>query len=339
MVNRLNDSLASLHIVLNSYLVLPISLATPMSACGVRSRVNSRQSFRAFYAFSLRTLFAAAAVFAFGCDSPVTKVSVRDGMVLVQGGKFQMGTEDGMLFESPVHDVTVKKFLIDEHEVTVGQFAEFVEATKYVTEAERFGWSAVFDLKTGEWGRVDGANWRRPEGERDAQSNEPVVQVSWADANAYAKWAGKRLPTEAEWEFAARGGLPGKKYSWGDELRPGGKPVANWWQGVFPEKNTQEDGFISRAKVKSFPPNGYGVYDTAGNVWEWTADWFAEDYYKSSPASDPKGPDSGVERTIRGGSWMCAENFCTNYRVAARSHATPDSGLNNLGFRCVKDIE
>lgn len=261
-------------------------------------------------------------------------------MVLVPGGKFQMGTEDGMAFEAPVHDVTVKKFWIDEHEVTVGQFAEFVAATNYVTEAERFGWSVVFDLKTGEWSRVDGANWRRPEGgESEVHSDEPVVQVSWADANAYAKWAGKRLPTEAEWEFAARGGLVGKKYSWGDELRPGGKSVANWWQGVFPEKNTAEDGFIERAKVKSFPPNGYGIYDTTGNVWEWTADWYDEEYYRRSPSVDPKGPETGTEKTIRGGSWMCAENFCTNYRVAARSHASPDSGLNNLGFRCVRDAE
>ncbi len=282
-------------------------------------------------------LFAAIA-FASACAPAVDPPVSRDGMVMIPGGKFQMGTDKGMPFERPVHDVSIQPFWIDEHEVTVGQFAAFVDATNYVTEAEKFGWSLVFDLKTGEWGRVDGADWRRPEGDTVlADSAEPVVQISWNDANAYAKWAGKRLPTEAEWEFAARGGLTGKEYSWGDDLRPGGKPVANWWQGVFPEKNTGEDGFVGRAKVKSFPPNGYGIYDTAGNVWEWTADWYSENYYGRSPTSDPKGPEEGVERSMRGGSWMCAENFCTNYRVAARSHSSPDTGLNNLGFRCVRD--
>lgn len=270
------------------------------------------------------------------CQKQITKA---DGMVMLPGGTFSMGTVDGMPFERPVHDVSVKSFWVDEHEVTVGQFAGFVEATKYRTDAEKFGWSVVFDVKTGEWERVNGANWRYPEsGKTEASADEPVVQVSWADASNYAKWAGKRLPTEAEWEFAARGGLVGKRYSWGDELRPGGKPVANWWQGVFPEKNTGEDGFLGRAKVKSFPPNGYGLYETGGNVWEWCSDWYAEDYYTDKPAIDPKGPNDGVERSIRGGSWMCAENFCTNYRVAARSHSTPDTGMNNLGFRCVRDI-
>jgi formylglycine-generating enzyme len=270
------------------------------------------------------------------CEKPPTKA---DGMVLIPGSRFRMGTEDGMPFEGPVHDVSVRSFWIDENEVTVGEFAKFIEATNYVTDAESFGWSIVFDLRSGEWVRVDGANWRHPEGgEAKADVNEPVVQVSWNDTGAYANWAGKRLPTEAEWEYAARGGLVGKKYSWGDELRPGGKPVANWWQGVFPERNTGEDGFVGRATVRSFPPNGYGLYETGGNVWEWTSDWFSEDYYASSPASEAKGPERGVERSIRGGSWMCAENFCTNYRVAARSHSAPDTGLNNLGFRCVKDI-
>jgi sulfatase modifying factor 1 len=261
-------------------------------------------------------------------------------MVLVPGGVFRMGTEDGMLFEGPVHDVSVKSFLIDEHEVTVGEFAKFVEATGYKTEAEKFGWSGVFNIETGEWEKADGANWRYPDGGNvAADPNEPVVQVSWGDALAYAKWAGKRLPTEAEWEFAARGGLAGKKYAWGDELRLDGKPVANWWQGVFPDKNTGEDGFVGRAKVKSFPPNGYGLYDVGGNVWEWCSDWYADNYYENSPRENPGGAVSGEERVIRGGSWMCAENFCTNYRVAARSRSAPDTGLNNLGFRCVKDIQ
>jgi len=271
------------------------------------------------------------------CQQPI--VPKADNMVLIPGGSFRMGTSDGMDFEGPVHEVKVNSFLIDEHEITVGEFSKFVDATGYQTEAEKFGWSGVFNIGTGQWEKVDGANWRNPDGENvTPQPNEPVVQVSWSDAAAYARWAGKRLPTEAEWEFAARGGLTGKKYAWGDELRPDGKPVANWWQGVFPDENTREDGFVGRAGVKSFSPNGYGVYDVAGNVWEWCADWYADDYYAAAPASEPKGPPSGTERVIRGGSWMCAENFCTNYRVAARSHSAPDTGLNNLGFRCVKDV-
>ncbi len=262
----------------------------------------------------------------------------REGMVLINGGKFLMGTEDGMSYEAPVHEVTIKSFWMDRHEVTVAEFSMFVSATGYKTDAEKFGWSGAFDLKTGEWKRTKGASWRHPDAPRsEAASNEPVCQVSWNDAAAYTKWAGKRLPTEAEWEYAARGGLVQKKYSWGDELRPNGKPLANWWQGNFPDQNTGEDGFIGRAPVESFPPNGFGLYDVTGNVWEWCADWYTDDYYLKSARDDPKGPDDGKERVIRGGSWMCAENFCTNYRVASRSQATPDSGLNNLGFRCVRD--
>jgi formylglycine-generating enzyme required for sulfatase activity len=266
------------------------------------------------------------------------QLSKPDGMAAIPGGTFRMGTDDGMPFEQPVHGVAVKPFRIDAAEVTVAEFAKFIEATSCRTEAERFGSSGVFDLEAGEWRMTDGADWRHPDGPQStASQEEPVVQVSWNDANAYAKWVGKRLPTEAEWEFAARGGLEGKTYAWGDELRPGGKPVANWWQGSFPEKNTVEDGFLTRAPVRSFAANGYGLYDVAGNVWEWTADWYAEDYYAHSPQNDPKGPAAGEERVIRGGSWMCAENFCTNYRVAARSHATPETGLNNLGFRVAAD--
>jgi sulfatase modifying factor 1 len=262
----------------------------------------------------------------------------RDGMVLIKGGAFLMGTDDAMPYEAPAHETVVNAFWIDEHEVTVAEFASFVKATGYRTDAEQFGWSGVFNLKTGEWERVDGANWQHPDGpETVAAPNEPVCQVSWSDAAAYALWAGKRLPTEAEWEYAARGGLVGKRYAWGDDLRPLGQVVANWWQGQFPEHNTGEDGFIGRAPVRSFQPNGYGVYDVAGNVWEWCADWYADDYYQGARRDNPAGPTAGTERVIRGGSWMCAENFCTNYRVAARSHATPDTGLNNLGFRCVRD--
>jgi formylglycine-generating enzyme required for sulfatase activity len=261
------------------------------------------------------------------------------GMALVNGGRFLMGGTDGMPDELPAHEVAVKPFLIDRREVTVGEFARFVEATGYVTDAERFGWSGVFDVEAGEWTRRDGATWRDPEAKgARAGMDEPVTQVSWADAAAYARWAGKRLPTEAEWEYAARGGLAGRRYAWGDELRPNGKPAANWWQGRFPERDTGEDGFRGRAPVGSYAPNGYGLHDMGGNVWEWCADWYGAGYYAESPARDPAGPEGGEERVMRGGSWLCSENYCTSYRAAARSHATPDTGLNNLGFRCARDL-
>jgi formylglycine-generating enzyme required for sulfatase activity len=247
-----------------------------------------------------------------------------------------MGTDSGFPYEGPAHQVTVKGFALDAREVTVGQFARFVRATGYRTEAENDGWAGVFDVKGAQWTRVDKADWRHPEGPgSSAPALEPVTQVSWADATAYCTWAGKRLPTEAEWEFAARGGRD-VTYAWGNHLKPGGKPAANWWQGAFPAHNTVEDGFLRRAPVGSFPPNPYGLYDMAGNVWEWAQDWFSEKGYPAQPQTDPQGPASGSERVIRGGSWMCSENYCTGYRVAARSHSAPDSGLNNLGFRCAR---
>lgn len=259
-------------------------------------------------------------------------------MVFIKGGEFLMGADDGMAHEAPVHKVSVKSFWMDAHEVTVAEFEKFVKATNYQTEAEKFGWSGVFDVKSGEWIKGDNATWLNPDGSGEKPlPDEPVTQVSWNDAARYARWADKRLPTEAEWEYAARGGQVGKKYAWGDELRPEGKPAANWWQGTFPGRNTEEDGFLKRAPVGSFAPNGYGLYDMSGNVWEWTADWYWGDYYENSPTDNPKGAGFGTEKAMRGGSWMCAENFCSNYRVAGRSRATPDSGLNNLGFRCVRD--
>ncbi len=262
-------------------------------------------------------------------------------MVRIPGGTFAMGTNDGFPFEGPVHSVTIKPFLLDRHEVTVGQFARFIKATGYKTEAEKFGWAGVFDPARGQWTKGDGANWRRPDGPNKpaAQLSEPVTQISHADALAYAHWAGKRLPTEAEWEWAARGDLPGKTFPWGDDLTPKGKPVANWWQGEFPARDTGEDGFKGRrAPVGRFAPNGYGLYDMAGNVWEWCGDWFDPDYYARSPKTNPRGPASGDERVIRGGSWMCSLNYCRGFRAAARSHSAPDSGLNNLGFRCARDL-
>jgi formylglycine-generating enzyme required for sulfatase activity len=269
--------------------------------------------------------------------APAAKAA-EDDMIAIPGGTFVMGTGEGFPYEGPAHEVTVKPFKLDKHEVTVGQFRKFVEATGYKTEGEKIGWCGVFDRSTGEWTKGDGATWLHPEGpSTTAKDDEPVCQVSYNDALAYAKWAGKRLPTEAEWEFAARGGLKHATFAWGEELRPGGKVVANWWQGRFPDKDTGEDGFKGRAPVGSFPANGYGLVDMTGNVWEWCADWYGADYYRNSPKDNPAGPEKGEERVLRGASWMCSENYCNNYRVAGRSKTTPDTALNNLGFRCAKD--
>lgn len=281
------------------------------------------------------SLLVMLSVLVAGCSRPALTDEVY-----VRGGTFLMGSNGGHPEESPPHQVTVGPYWIDRDEVTVAAFEAFVRATSYQTEAERFGWSGVFHVATAEWGKADGADWRHPEGPGStARPDEPVTQISWNDAVAYAHWAGKRLPTEAEWEYAARGGLDRRPYAWGDELRPGGRPVANWWQGQFPVRNTGEDGYVGRAPVGRFPPNAYGLRDVAGNVWEWCADWFSDAYYASSPGTNPQGPPGGTERVMRGGSWMCSENFCSRYRVAARSHATPDTGLNNVGFRCARDAE
>jgi formylglycine-generating enzyme len=271
-------------------------------------------------------------------DAPAASPLIPNDMQLIHGGQYLMGTDDGLPVEAPVHKVLVKDFWIDRHPVTVSEFAEFVRATGYKTESETLGWSGVFDVQAGSWKKVAGADWRHPEGPASTASpREPVTQVTWNDAIAYATWAQKRLPTEAEFEYAARGGLAGKKYAWGDELAPQGKYQANWWQGHFPDRNTGADGFIGRAPVGSFAANAYALYDMTGNVWEWCADRFGQDYYRVSPAANPRGPASGEHRVIRGGSWLCSDNYCTGYRVAARNHTAPDTGLNNLGFRCVRD--
>src|SRR5437667_2777346 len=234
----------------------------------------------------------------------------HDGMVLLKGGRFRMGTANGMPYEAPAHEVELEPFWIDQHDVTVEEFARFVSATGYRTTAERLGWSGVFDITSGEWQSQDGADWRHPDGAASTPNpNEPVTQVSWEDATQYAAWARKRLPSEAEWELAARGGLEGKTYVWGDDLRPLGRPVANWWQGHFPEINTGEDGFIGRSPFNAFGLNGFGLSDMAGNVWQWCADWYDDSYYSRSPLVAPTGPPTGIERVIRGGSWMCSENY------------------------------
>jgi len=236
--------------------------------------------------------------------------------------------------------VALKSFAIDRTEATVERFSRFIAATHYRTEAEKWGWSGVFDVRGQVWRPVNGATWRQVTGPDapPAAPNDPVTHISWNDAVAFCAFEKGRLPTEAEWEYAARGGKEGEIYPWGNSLRPGGKPAANWWQGVFPSKLTSEDGFLSRAPVARYAPNGYGLYDVIGNVWEWTADWFDPNYYSRSPVNSPKGPATGAERVMRGGSWMCSENYCRNFRTAARSSSAPDSGLDNLGVRCAYDL-
>jgi sulfatase modifying factor 1 len=279
-------------------------------------------------------------------------------MIYLAGGEFLMGTNSGEGFpadgEGPVRKVTVDPFYMDTCAVTNEQFAEFVKATGYKTEAEQFGWSFVFHDFVSEkvkqtvksvvhnapwWFNVEGAYWAKPEGSDstlDGRMDHPVVHVSWNDAFAYCQWAGKRLPTEAEWEFAARGGLEQKTYPWGDLLKPNGEHYCNIWQGKFPDKNNASDGYVGTAPAKSFPPNGFGFYNLSGNVWEWCADWFSADHHsKGGPLVNPKGPPKGQARVTRGGSYLCHKSYCNRYRVAARSSNTPDSSTGNIGFRCV----
>jgi sulfatase modifying factor 1 len=307
-------------------------------------------------------------------------------MVWIPGGEFSMGSEDprqtmcggpdAMSDARPIHRVRVDGFSMDATEVTNEQFAEFVKATGYVTVAEQpprredFPSAPAESLVPGSlvftptkvavplndfrrwWRYQPGANWRHPEGpQSDLKGREhyPVVHIAYADALAFAKWAGKRLPTEAEWEFAARGGLSGKLYAWGDEFRPEGKWMANTFQGQFPAKDSGEDGFAGVAPVKSFPPNGYGLYDMAGNVWEWCSDWYRPDYYKELSAErvalNPRGPDSSFDpdtptekkRVQRGGSFLCTDQYCTRYMVGTRGKSEVSTSSNHVGFRCVRD--
>lgn len=279
------------------------------------------------------------------------------GLVLLEGGTFRMGGDDPDAFpedgEGPVRTVTVRPFRISATAVTNAQFAAFVKATGYVTDAERFGWSYVFHLfapttvrltapspaETPWWLGVEGAAWHSPEGPGstiEGRQNHPVVHVSWYDAQAYCEWAGGRLPTEAEWEFAARGGLDQARYPWGDELTPRGQHRCNIWQGHFPTHNTAEDGYMGTAPVKSYRPNGYGLYNMVGNVWEWCADWFGVDHL-SRPLEDPRGPETGESRVIRGGSYLCHDSYCNRYRCSARTANTPDSTTGHTGFRLASD--
>jgi len=352
-------------------------------------------------AFGLAALLACAGGVAL---APHVGVSPQppEGMVWIAGGEFTMGTDDAKSLpnERPAHRVKVDGFFIDQTAVTNAQFRAFVEATGYVTTAERsVDWdelkkqvppgtpkppdemlkpgSLVFtpppssdqpvDLRDMSqwWSWTTGANWKHPDGPKssiEGKDDLPVVQVSWDDAAAYAKWAGKRLPTEAEWEYAARGGLDSKRYPWGDEFIPptgpfAGKHMANTFDGQFPTNNTKDDGFAGVAPVKSFPPNGYGLYDMAGNVWNWTADLYRADVHeklaeqaKETPTGcclNPKGPltsfdpsrelPDSPQRVTKGGSYLCNPSYCESYRPSARRGTPPDTGSTHVGFRCVKD--
>jgi len=282
-------------------------------------------------------------------------------MIPLDGGPFLMGSESAASFpadgEGPVREVTVAPFYLDRHAVTKDQFREFVRMTGYVTEAERFGWSFVFIGQiapeergrriSGQvhgadwWSRVEGAHWTNPEGPGSAiaeRLDHPVTHVSWNDAAAYSQWAGKRLPTEAEWEFAARGGLRQKQYPWGDELTPDGHHLCNIWQGEFPVINTAEDGYAFTAPVDAYQPNGFGFHNMSGNVWEWCGDWFDPSFHIFATRVNPAGPANGVQKVNRGGSFLCHASYCNRYRVAARTANTPDSSASHLGFRCARDV-
>jgi sulfatase modifying factor 1 len=328
---------------------------------------------------------------AFRPDEPIEgQISKKapPGMVWIPRGTFLMGTNDkeSFLNERPAHLVQVQGFWIDQHDVTNAEFSKFVEATGYVTTAERkIDWeelkkelppgtskpdesalvpgALVFTPTTGPvplddvsawWRWMHGANWRHPEGPESSiqgRKNHPVVQVSWHDAVAYAQWAGKRLPTEAEWEFAARGGLESKRYVWGDEFKPGGKYMANTWQGLFPVRDTGEDGFVGTSPVGSFPANGYGLYDMAGNVWQWCSDWYRADTNieaaNKNVCRDPRGPPESYDpvdpyapkRVVKGGSFLCNPDYCESYRPSARRGTPPDTGSSHTGFRCVMSEE
>jgi len=345
----------------------------------------TNSEFRTQVQAALFSLLTAAALAA-GDGPKSAPAGGAPGMVWIPGGKFTMGSElpGSRRNEQPEHAVTVDGFWLDATSVTNAEFRKFVEATGYKTTAERsVDWeqlkkqlppntpkpasealepgSMVFaptdgpvDLRNMNawWRWVKGANWQHPEGPQstlDGRENHPVVQVSWDDAVAYAKWAGKRLPTEAEWEFAARGGLERKRFAWGDNFKVDGKFMANTWTGKFPYENTSEDGFKGTSPVKTYPPNGYGLYDMGGNVWNWVNDWFRPDTHElmanepscHNPAGphaswSPEHPYQTEERVTKGGSFLCHVDYCESYRPSARRGTPPDTGMSHIGFRCAK---
>lgn len=265
------------------------------------------------------------------------EVTVPEGMIYVPGGTTVIGSEKGLPMEKPVFKTKVKPFLMDEHPVTVAQFREFIEATGYKTQAEDFGDAAVLNLETYQWMLLKGANWEYPLGPEGpkAEDNHPVTQVSWNDAVAYSVWKGRRLPTEFEWEHAARGAESApQQYAWGDVLYADGKARANTWEGTFPVFNSGEDGYIFTSPVGAFGKTPLGLTDMGGNVWEWTDSW----YRSYSDRDESFTPDAQSERVQRGGSFLCNSGYCHGYRVSARSHSTPESALFHVGFRTVLDL-
>jgi len=320
-------------------------------------------------------------------NSETTTFEAPEGMVWIPGGEFSMGAQDQPAMDvvgmqatgdsRPIHRVYVDAFWMDKTDVTNQEFARFVRATKYITVAERkpkkedFPGAPTENLVPGAvvfsapdhpvplnnhfqwWSYVPGANWKHPTGPRsnlNGREHYPVVNVGYEDAEAYAKWAMKRLPTEAEWEFAARGGLSGKPFVWGDEFRPSGQWMANTFQGRFPILDTGDDGHVGVTPVGIYPPNGYGLYDMGGNVWQWVSDWYRPDYYRQlvsagSVAHNPRGPASSFDpdepgqpkRVMRGGSFLCTDQYCSRYMVGTRGKGEVSTGTNHLGFRCVTD--
>lgn len=278
-------------------------------------------------------------------------------MVLVPAGAFRIGSDDHFAYpadgEAPVRELETSAFWIDSVAVSNSAFSTFVEDAGYLTEAESFGWSFVFGgllpddfppmqavARAPWWRKVEGADWRHPAGPQstlEGRLNHPAVHVSWHDAAAYANWAGKRLPTEAEWERAARGGLEGRVFPWGDELEPAGEQRMNVWQGEFPTENTLDDGYLGTAPVDAFPANGFGLFNTTGNVWEWTADWFHPSFRSRDRRRDAIGPPRGTNKVQKGGSYLCHHSYCRRYRVAARQGSTPDSSTGNVGLRCARN--
>ncbi|MGI9601518.1 MAG: formylglycine-generating enzyme family protein [Acidimicrobiales bacterium] len=310
-------------------------------------------------------------------------MTTQSELVRIDGGSFRMGSDDHYPEEAPVHTVTVDGFWINPTTVTNAEFAAFVDATGYLTVAERIpdpldfpdapaenlvAGSLVFTMTPGPvdlthinqwWTWTPGACWRHPKGPKssvDRRPDHPVVHIAHVDAAAYARWAGEALPSEAEWEFAARGGLDGRSFMWGDEAVPDGQYLANFWQGDFPHRNSRADGYAGTAPVGSFPPNGYGLFDMAGNVWEWTDDWFS-DSHPADPdkpccvPTNPRGPAVGASydpaqpqfhvprKVIKGGSFLCADNYCQRYRPAARRPQMIDTGMSHVGFRTIRREE